>query len=270
MDQEGSDISVAAFGDAEQARSPATRALPWHETKPGRKLTTIPVRGGIASRRDKRGSGQGSDPLDAFEPSACFAGFAKLLDPAVIGTDSVVSHNKLVLKVQNERPGQWVEYDHIGPKDLWQPPPQGRKIAGNNDAELCKDTADLVGKRRPVADQPRANAMARLNAQLLTRLYRYKPHAGAACGLTNRFRVIQVTLVGLNVRLYELRADQPSFVAEIHKRARPVMRAGAGLHSNQTGRHIGKETANFLSPQGLSDHRIVSIINAVNLKYILR
>ncbi len=104
----------------------------------------------------------------------------------------------------------------------------------------------------------------------LARLYRYKSHAGAACGLTNRFRVIQVALVGLDVGLYELRADQPSFVAESHQLARPVMRTGAGFHSNQTGRHIGKETANLLPSQGLSDHRIVSIINAVNLKYILR
>ena len=99
-------------------------------------------------------------------------------------------------------------------------------------AELCKDTADLVGQRRPVADQPRANAMARLNTQLLARLYLYKPHAGAACGLTNRFYLIQVTLVGLDLGRYELRADQPSFVAKIHQLARSVMRAGAGFHSN--------------------------------------
>ncbi len=125
MDQEGSDISVAAFGDAEQARSSATRMVSRHETKPGGKLTTIPERGGIASRRDKRGSGQGSDPLDAFEPSAYFTGFAELLDPAVIDTDPLVSHNKLVLKVQNQRSGQWIECDPIGPKDLWQAPPQG-------------------------------------------------------------------------------------------------------------------------------------------------
>jgi len=114
VDQEGPDVSISAFGDAEETRSPATRVVPWHKTKPGRELTAIAERGGIAGRRDKRGGGQGAYTLNALETSACFTVFAEPPDPLVIGTNPVVSSHKLVLKIQNERPDQWIEWNLFG------------------------------------------------------------------------------------------------------------------------------------------------------------
>lgn len=136
--------SIAVFGDAEEACSPTTRLVPRHKTKPCRKLTPISERGGIVGRRDKRGGSQGADPFDALELPACFTLFAEPFDPLVINANPVVSHDKLVVKVSNERSDQWIERDLVGPIGFWQAPPQGSKDPNDNDAELCTKAADFL------------------------------------------------------------------------------------------------------------------------------
>jgi hypothetical protein len=62
VDQKGSDVSIASFGDAEETRSPTAGLMAWHKTKPSRELAAISERGSIAGRRDKRGGGQLGNP----------------------------------------------------------------------------------------------------------------------------------------------------------------------------------------------------------------
>jgi hypothetical protein len=78
--------------------------------------------------------------------------------------------------------------------------------SGNYDPVLGEQTADLVGQRRAPLDQLSANAMQRLHVLLRGVLVRYEPHRGPPHRFTDRFGIVSVVLVALDLGLDQVRA----------------------------------------------------------------
>ena len=70
---------------------------------------------------------------------------------------------------------------------------------------------------------------------LLGRLHRHKPHRRSARRFTQPLGIPPVILVALNVRLHVSRRHQSHGVTECLELARPMVRRGARLNTNQTG-----------------------------------
>jgi hypothetical protein len=79
----------------------------------------------------------------------------------------------------------------------------------------------------------------------------------------------RVVLVALHVRLDELRSHQANGVAQDLQLARPVVRARTGLHTDQTGRKVGKKRSDLVAPQLLAKHDLAVRVHAVHLEHVL-
>jgi hypothetical protein len=96
----------------------------------------------------------------------------------------------------------------------------------------------LVDHRGAPPDQTRAEPVDRLEIQLLDRLQWHEPHRRPLDGLANRLGIQQIVLVRLDERLHVLRRNQPHVVSLRDQNPSEVVRAAAGLHPHETGRHI--------------------------------
>ena len=108
------------------------------------------------------------------------------------------------------------------------------------------------------------------NSLLPDMLERHEAHVRPRHCFANRLSVCYVVLVGLHVGFDELRRHQPHGVAHALQLARPVVRAAAGLHSDQAGRQIGEELGHLLAAQLLLEYRFSQLVDAVDLKDLFR
>lgn len=95
-------------------------------------------------------------------------------------------------------------------------------------------------------------------------------HGRPADRFTERFRIVAVVLVRLDVWRHELRADQPHLMAKRGEHASPIMRSVRSLHADQTRPQIGEEAGHRIATQPLSHNDIPVLVDAVNIDDILR
>ncbi len=89
--------------------------------------------------------------------------------------------------------------------------------------------------------------MQRLQVELIRGLRRHELHRRPLHRFSDRFSVTEVILLALGIGPHILRRHQPSVVAKRLKSTTEMMRPDAGLHANQTGRHIGKPGLNLVT-----------------------
>jgi hypothetical protein len=92
---------------------------------------------------------------------------------------------------------------------------------------------------------------------------------GSGNGLADGLGISCIVLVGLDIRLDELRRHQSHGVAHRLDLARPVVCAATGLHPDQARRKIREEHSNLVSAQLLLHEHLAALVDCVNLKHIL-
>jgi len=136
--------------------------------------------------------------------------------------------------------------------------------------ELAQQAADLVGLSGARLHKPLTRTVHRQHRLLLHTLDRHKAHVRPHHRFTDRFSIGRIVLVGLDVGLDELRRHQTHRVPIALQRARPVVRATARFHADQTRRQLGEEHRHLLAPQLLAQHHFAALVHSVHLKDILR
>src|ERR1700751_1337499 len=106
-------------------------------------------------------------------------------------------------------------------------------------------------------------------ALLLGRLNPYETHGWAPHCLTDCFRVGGIVLIALDVGPHILRWHQTNHVAQFRQLARPMVRPGTGLHTDQARRRSFEERHNLSAAKLLSDDDLLGRANAVNLEHVL-
>jgi hypothetical protein len=81
----------------------------------------------------------------------------------------------------------------------------------------------------------------RLRVDLIDALDLDEAHRGPCHGFGDGLGIQRVVLVGFDIRLHELRRDDPDRVAERLQFARQPLRAGTGLHPDQCWSRVGEE-----------------------------
>lgn len=140
---------------------------------------------------------------------------------------------------------------------------------GNDESELSEQAPNLVGLGGAGLDKPLARPVQGQHALLLDILDRHKAHARARDGFTDGLGIGRIVFVGLDVGLDELWRHQAHGVAHALELAGPVVGTAAGLHANQAGGQIDKETRHLLALERFVEHGLAMLINAVDLKHIL-
>src|ERR1700693_2204949 len=70
MDEHLAQIRIAPLTDSQQLRLPSGRPLPWYQTQPGRKLSSLVKGRSVPDGRDYGRGHQGADSGDLLQPSA--------------------------------------------------------------------------------------------------------------------------------------------------------------------------------------------------------
>ena len=134
---------------------------------------------------------------------------------------------------------------------------------------FAQQATDLVGLGRALPDEFAANAVQGLHVLLCGALDGHKAHGRAPDGFADRFGIVGVVLLALDVGFDELRRDQLDRVPQLAQFARPVMRAGARFHADQAGGLLRKIAAQ-LSPRERSlDLYLLEPVHTVHLKHLL-
>src|ERR1700676_1622618 len=111
--------------------------------------------------------------------------------------------------------------------------------------------------------------MQRLDVLLLDLFCRYETHVWTAHGFTNGFCVVGIVLVGLDVRLHELRGDQPNVVPAAAQHAHPIVRSATSLQSHCAHWQVRKKSRDLAPTQFLAKDYSTVRIHSVDLKELL-
>src|SRR5215469_2594083 len=114
----------------------------------------------------------------------------------------------------------------------------------HSNAVLEEKAAKLIDHCCPIADQPRAHAMQRLQIQLVVSLYRNAASRRALYSLRYRVGVAEVVLVALPKWLRKSRRYLFDFVTKRNQLAGHVMSGHASLDPDQARRHVHQSCGN--------------------------
>src|SRR5580658_9430297 len=98
--------------------------------------------------------------------------------------------------------------------------------------ELCEQPAQAVQRRGSLLHESLAHAVQRQVRLLLDALDRYETHVRSGDGLADRLSIITVVLAALAIRSHEFRGHQLHDVTEHNEPPRPLVRTGAGFHTD--------------------------------------
>ena len=129
--------------------------------------------------------------------------------------------------------------------------------------------ADRVDQHRALLDQEIAHPEHPQRRLLLSGFDRHKPHCRPAHRFANRFGIDRIVLAALDVGLDVLRRHQQHLVPQAAQPPRPVMRSAARLDADSRRRQLAKEFFDLAAPQLPPQHRVLVLVNPVNLKDML-
>ena len=137
------------------------------------------------------------------------------------------------------------------------------------DPKLGQMGADCIDHRGLLADEEMARAMQHQAALLLGRLGLDKPHVGPGHRFADCLGVSGIVLLPLDVRLHVGRQHQAHGMPKGLELARPMMRRGAGLDTNEARQQLLEERQDVAALQLTADEHVAFRVDAVDLKYRL-
>ena len=111
----------------------------------------------------------------------------------------------------------------------------------NSDPVLEQKRPHLIDDGRTLDDEPPTDSVEGLQFELFDGLQGDASHAGAATGFRDRRRVVEVVLVGLEIRCHELRRQNADLVSRPREDPTPILRAGT--RASVATMHRGTVTA---------------------------
>ena len=125
-------------------------------------------------------------------------------------------------------------------EDTRQLGPQGTQALPHGDAPLQQERTDLIDDAGTLTDQSIADAVQRLKIELIGGLGRDELHGRALHRLGDGFRISEVILLSLRIGAHVFRRHQAGVVAKHLEFSTEMMRADAGLHTDQARRQVGE------------------------------
>jgi hypothetical protein len=110
----------------------------------------------------------------------------------------------------------------------------------HRDAPLQQERTDLIHDAGTLTDQSVADAVQRLKVELIGGLGRDELHGRAFDSLSDGFRISEVILLSLRIGAHVFRRHQAGVVAKHLELTTEMMRADAGLHTDQARRQVGE------------------------------
>src|SRR5580704_10850971 len=130
--------------------------------------------------------------------------------------------------------------------------------------------ADGIDHRSLLADAQVPGTVQRKATLLLACLGRHEPHVRPGHRLADRLSVNRIVLMALHIGLHVGRRHQANSVTERLEFARPMVRRGAGLDTNQARRQLLEEGQHIPPLKLTTEDDIALRIDAVNLENRLR
>src|SRR5215831_6709472 len=96
MDQQGAQVTITTFTDAEQAITAATRSLLGYQPEPGSELATILKALPITDRGDQRRRAQRANALNLAETPTKLTAAVEFANPPIIGRDAPIELGQLL------------------------------------------------------------------------------------------------------------------------------------------------------------------------------
>src|SRR4249920_340539 len=132
-----------------------------------------------------------------------------------------------------------------------------------DNAELGKMRPDRINHRGLLANEQMASAVKHQAALLFRRLCQYETHVGSGDRLADRFCVGHVVLLSFDVGLNVGWRHQSHSMTECLEFARPMVRRGASLYTNQTCWQLLKERNYLATLQLAANDHLAGGINAM-------
>src|SRR5262245_39051016 len=232
LDEERSQVTAAALGDATQDGASSGAVLAGHQAEPGTEVSAAIERFTGADGSDDGGRDQRPDAGHAHHTDAVDLALADLLDllgdclnalvepkPVSMETDDQIAHARrdLVLAVL---------------ENIEQRVAQCARSRPNGDALLDEEGPDLVVRCRPSRHQSAAHPVAGLQIQLLLALLPHRAQFGPQSRFCNSLGVVVVVLLALHERLHIDRRDDARLVTKLAKGTADEMGAEARLHAD--------------------------------------
>jgi hypothetical protein len=127
----------------------------------------------------------------------------------------------------------------------------------------------LIDDAGTLTDQSIADAVQRLQVELIGGLGRDELHGRALHRLGDGFRISEVILLSLRIGAHIFSRHQAGVVAKHLQPATEVMRADAGLHADPTRRQIGESGLHLATRPLLPQHDGTAEILANDVKRVL-
>src|SRR5207248_11788467 len=131
---------------------------------------------------------------------------------------------------------------------------------------LSASRPQSCGLKTTLTDEQMARAVKHQATLLLRRLCWHEPHVGSGNRLANRLGVGHIVLLPFDIGLHVSRWHQPNGMTDRLKFARPMVRRGASLDSNQAWRQLLKERQDVATLQLATDDHPAGGINSVHLE----
>src|SRR5262249_44438817 len=157
--QQGAQVAITTFTDAEQAITAATGSLLGYQPEPGSELATILEALPITDRGDQRRRAQRANALNLAETPTKLTAAVEFANPPIIGRDAPIELGQLLLQLANESPDQVAEAISTVPDDISKVLTQLGDVARDDDPVLGENPTDLIGEPGPAADEAAANTM---------------------------------------------------------------------------------------------------------------
>jgi hypothetical protein len=241
VDEQHPQVPVACFADAEQLRLTAGRMLARHQPEVSGELPPVFEAPRLADRGDDGGGDKRTDTGDGNEPLADWVGIEDGFDPFIEQGEPVVERAELVAQRMESLLRHGREADEASRELFAQPDEEARDAFGADDAIFQEQATDLVDERGAMMDETFPDAMQRLEVLLIGSLDGHCPHVGTRRGFGDGGGIVAVVLGSLAEGDDILGGDELDLVSECGELARPVLRAGAGLHRDATRRKVGEE-----------------------------
>ncbi len=127
----------------------------------------------------------------------------------------------------------------------------------------------MINDAGALTDQSLADPVQRLQVELLDGLRRHELHRRSLHSLGDRLGVTKVVLLAFRIGPNIFRRHQPGVMAKAIQLAAEMMRADAGLHADQAGRHVCKPSFNLTARPFLPRDDRAALVEADDMERVL-